>query len=357
MGNKTEANVVNETVNESVFSINNCTSIVNTLNQETVIVVNAEVGTTQEVWNSAKLTIENATIRVSGKGNTLTIGSNASADQKAKIIAQCAGVAAHSSDLTDAIMYSAATTGSSQQYSEMTSAAKATQTTECAASGLLSMSMSVGINNSVVSNVNNSIKNLFKMSVSNYMSSETRRNLLLKNITESVATIEQSSKNLSELSISGSLVELMGENNKLDISTSTSSTTESSLDSTVKSNASALTSAMSETAVSISNDVSSSQTAISKAEAAADGSTKVSSEGVSNWTIIILAIVAGAVGLGTLAINAWTTAKVCGNQAGINGAQQSNNPDIQINQTNITNQMQTNVNTQQQVNATNVQNK
>jgi hypothetical protein len=329
IGNETVSNVTNSTVNESVFSVNNCTNIVNTLNQETVIVVNADVGTTQNVWNEAKLTITNTTIELDGEGQELNLGVKTSAKQKAKILADCSGMVAHSSDLTDAMMYSISTAGESMQFSEMMSAAQATQTTECASSGLLSLSCQVGINNSVVSNINNSITNIFKMSISNYMSSETRRNLLLKNITESRALVEQSAKNNAELSISGSLIKLSGKRNKINATAESSSTSESEIATSVKSSATALTSAITDIALSTTNDVSNSQTAISKAHATADGSTEVSSEGVSNRTLIALAAIAGIVSICTIGINAWTKAKVCANRRG-NDKEKSEPEDLPV---------------------------
>lgn len=321
VGNKTESNVTNSTVNESVFSVNNCTNIVNTLNQETVIVVNAEVGTTQEAWNEAMVKLKGTTITIEGEDNEINLSAFSSSKQTAETVAECSGMVAHSADLTDAMMYSVSTSGESMQFSEMMSAAKATQTTECASSGLLSLSCQVGVNNSVVSNVNNSIKNLFKMAISNYMSSETRRNLLLKNITESQAIVDQSAKNKAEVAIIDSVINISGKRNKLNGSAAADSSTEAKIDTTVKSSATALTTAVTDIAISASNDVTSTQTAISKAKASADGSTKVTSEGISSSALIILAIVAGVIGLCTVGINAWAKTKVCSNRRKANNGE------------------------------------
>ena len=315
VGNRTESNVTNSTVNESVFSVNNCTNIVNTLNQETVIIVDAEAGATQKIWNDAKLTIKNSTFNVGGEYNEVNLGAVVSGKQLAKIVAQCSGVVAHSADLTDAMMYSISTSGESMQFSEMMSAAKAIQTTECSSSGLLSLSVSVGVNNSVVSNVNNSIKNLFKMAISNYMSSETRRNLLLKNITESQAIVNQSMENKALVSLDGAIFNITGKKNKVNGTAIAEGSSEASIDTKVESSAKSLTSAITDIAVSSTTDVTSTQTAISKAEATADGSTKVSSDsGLDGSILIVLAIIAGVVSICTVGFNAWAKAKACGNR-------------------------------------------
>ena len=119
VGNKTESNVTNSTVNESKFSVNNCTNIVNTLNEETTMVVNADVGATQEMWNEANITIEGGEYLLDGSGNKLEITAKSTGKQKADISASLAGYAAHSTDLTDSIMYDISTKGESMQFADM----------------------------------------------------------------------------------------------------------------------------------------------------------------------------------------------------------------------------------------------
>lgn len=312
VGNRTESTVTNETVNESNFTVTNCTSIVNTLNQETVLLVNSEVGTIQNVMSQAKLTIKGTTIEIGGKNNKVKLTANSSAKVKAEVIAKCQGQAKHSASAQDAVAYDITTNGESMQFSEMISSAKATQTTECSSSGLLSLSMSVGVNNSVVSNVNNSIKNIFNMAISNYMSSETRRNMLVKNVTQATAIANQAAQSEAVLEVLDSTFKLTGENGELTADATTGVSSESSIMSEVDSSASALTSAISTTTMSTTSDITNSQTAISKADASADGSTKVSSDsGLTGNTLVLLAIVGGVVGVLTVGVTMWAKVKMC----------------------------------------------
>ena len=312
VGNKTESNVTNSTVNESNFSVNNCTNIVNTLNQETVIVVNAEVGTTQQLWAEASIVMEGVTYEVGGKGNRTENTASSVAKSKAEITANCAGYAAHSTSATDSVMYDISTNGESMQFSDMMSAAKASQTTECSSSGLLSLSCQVGINNSVVSNVNNSIKNIFNMAISNYMSSVTKRNMLLKNITNAQTVLKQAMNSKASIAIKNSVFRIGGEENITKFTAESSTEAESSVMSSVESSATALTSAITNMAMTTTNDITNSQTAISKAEAAADGSTKVSSDsGVTGNTLIWLALIGGVIGFLTVGVTMWAKVKMC----------------------------------------------
>lgn len=312
VGNKTESNVTNSTVNESNFSVSNCTNIVNTLNQETVVVVNAEVGTTQNLWAEASIVMEGVIVEVGGKGNLTEFTANSSAVSKAEITAQCAGYAAHSTSATDSVMYDIATNGESMQFSDMMSAAKASQTTECSSSGLLSLSCQVGINNSVVSNVNNSIKNIFNMAISNYMSSTTRRNMLLKNVTTAQTVLKQMMNSKSTISAKDSIYRIGGEENITKFTAESSAEAESRIMSRVESSATALTSAITNMAMSTTNDITNSQTAISKAEASADGSTKVSSDsGLTGNTLIWLALIGGVIGFLTIGVTMWAKVKMC----------------------------------------------
>ena len=315
IGNKTETNVTNSTVNESKFSVSNCTNIVNTLNEETTMIVNAEVGITQEMWNEANITIEGTEFILDGSGHRLEITSKSSGKQKAEITANLAGYAAHSTDLTDSIMYDLATNGESMQFADMTSAAKALQTTECSSSGLFSLAVDVGIGNSVVSNINNSIKNLFSMAISNYLSSETRRNMLLKNITTAQSAVKQMNKNSSNVIIKNDVFKLIGEDNVAKITAETSSSEEAGIMSNVDSCATALQSAISNMAMSSINEATNNQTSISKAEAVSDGSSKTgSNSGFDGKTLIIIAAITGALGLVAIALKMWATVSVCSNR-------------------------------------------
>ena len=315
VGNKTESNITNSTVNESNFSVKNCTSIVNTLNQETVMVVNAEVGTTQQMWSNAKLSLEGVVFEIGGKNNKVEFTAKSSAKSKADITANCAGYAAHSTNLTDAIMYDISTKGESMQFADMMSAAKSNQTTECSSSGLFSLSCQVGINNSVVSNVNNSIKNIFNMAISNYMSSETRRNMLLKNITDAQTMLKQAMNSGSFVEVKDSIFKIGGEGNVAKFTAESSTEAESSIMSTVESSATALTSAVTNMAMSTTTDITNRQTAISKAAASSDGSTKVSSDsGLTGNVLMWVAIVGGVVAVLTIVVKVWGAAKMCKRQ-------------------------------------------
>lgn len=68
-------------------------------------------------------------------------------------------------------------------------------------------------------------------------------------------------------------------------------------------------------AMTSTTDITNAQTAISKAEASADGSTKVASDsGLSGNTLIWLAIIGGVVGVLTVGITMWAKVKMCQRQ-------------------------------------------
>ena len=312
VGNRTESNVTNSTVNESNFSVSNCTNIVNTLNQETVMILNAEVGATQKLWAKANIVIKDAVYDIDGENNYVGNEATSKSTAIATITADAAGYAAHSTSATDSVMYDISTRGESMQFSEMMSAAKANQTTECSSSGLFSLSCQVGINNSVISNVNNSIKNIFNMAISNYISSETLRNMLLKNITNAQTAINQVMNNEASIEITNSIFKIGGINNVLKFSADASTSAESNIMSTVESSATALTTAISNMAMSASTDITNSQTAISKAEASADGSSKVSSDsGLTDSTLKWLAVIGGISTVAVAFVTAWGKYKMC----------------------------------------------
>ena len=302
MGNKTESNVTNSTSNEQYFSMENIVSITNSMNQKTVNVTAINTRITQQSNNKVSVKIKNAKIKVGGKGNVTTIGANASSEQKAEAIAESKAVVEHTSNLTDAVMFDIANNGFSQQSSDMSSAASASSTTELEVSGIGTAAASVGINNTVCTNVNNSIRNVFSMAINNNMSSATDRASLAENVNSATAIIEQVNSGEAGLDIDGLDLEVGGEKNTTTINAAVVSGMGAALQETLTSNLTSSLTAITNTVASATSTVEASQKAKSSATATASQtqSTKVSTDSAI-WaiaaTVMVAAICAAAIGV------------------------------------------------------------
>ena len=314
MGNKTESNVTNSTSNEQYFSMENIVKIVNTMNQKTTSVNALIQQFDTQSWNNATVEIYGSTIKVGGKGNAVTLNANASAIQNIEAIAEAYSVVDHSSNLTDAVMFDIANNGFSQQSSDMSSSATSSSTTELEVSGIGTAAASVGINNTVSTNVNNSIRNVFNMAINNNMSSSTERASLAESVNSAQATVKMVNNNEVGIKVSNTTIDVAGELNVLNVDASALSGTGVKLQETVTSNLTSSLTAITNTVASATSTVEASQKAKSSATASASQtqSTKLSTDGVI-WAIA---------GVAALGIVCTMVAKViiCGKK-GNNGPQ------------------------------------
>lgn len=302
VGNRTESNVTNSTSNEQYFSMDNIISITNTMNQSSVLVNSLKSEISQEAWNEVSVEISGGKFTVSGENNTLNIEAAATASQAAEIMGEAVGLLEHTSNLKDAVMFNIANNGFSMQSSDMSSAATSSSTTELDVSGIGVAAASVGINNTVCTNVNNSIRNVFSMAISNNMSSATERQSLAESINNAVQVVQQLNKNKAALKITDSTIEMAGKANTIALDASASSGMGAKLQSAISSNMkSALTAEMTNIG-SATSTVEASQTAKSTATAAASYTQSTSLS--TDKAVGILAVVA-VVGLicGTIVIS------------------------------------------------------
>lgn len=269
VGNRTESNVTNSTSNEQYFSMDNIINITNTMNQKTVSVNSIVHDYNLENSNNVKVNLKNTTIKIGGEGNKVFISASISASQAINAIAEAVAVVEHSSNLKDAVMFNIANNGFSMQSSDMSSAATSSSTTELDVSGIGVAAASVGINNTVCTNVNNSIRNVFSMAISNNMSSATERQSLAESINNAKQLVNMVNENEVGVEIDGSTIDVSGKCNTADVSASAMSGSNVVLQSAISSNMkSALTAEMTNIG-SATSVVEASQTAKSTATAAA----------------------------------------------------------------------------------------
>lgn len=295
IGNKTESNVTNSTSNEQYFRMDNIVDITNSMKQKTTSVnsMNKQYNLSSNV--KARVFISGSPITVSGKGNTLIISSSANAAQTVEAIAEANAVVQHTSNLTDAVMFDIANNGFSQQYSDMSSAARASSTTELDVSGLFTAAASVGINNTVCTNVNNSIRNVFSMAINNNMSSATERTSLAESINSSTALVNMVNSGDAGIKIENSPITISDEMNLVKIDSATVSGMAVKLQEKLTSNLKSSLTAVTNNIASATTTVEASQKAKSSATATASQSqsTKVSTDSII-WAI------AGAIMLGII---------------------------------------------------------
>ena len=297
MGNKTESNVTNSTSNEQYFSMENIVKITNSMNQKTVNVQAISHQLNQQTDNEASVEIEGGTWNIGGEGQTTTFSANATSEQKAELIADATAVTEHTANLTDAVMFDIANNGFSQQSSDMSSSATASSTTELEVSGIGTAAASVGINNTVCTNVNNSIRNVFNMAVNNNMSSATDRALLAESVNDAVALVNQVNSNTAGIKIKNLNLNISGKDNTTEITADVLSGMAATLQEKLTSNLKSSLTAITNTVASATSTVEASQTAKSSATASASQSqsTKVSTDGTI-WAVAgVVMVVAGCV--------------------------------------------------------------
>ena len=286
IGNRTESNITNSTSNEQYFSMENIVKIVNTMNQKTTSIqaMNTKISTNSS--QKATIEINGGTWKVGGKGNTLAMNAEATVEQNIEAIAEANAIVEHTSNLTDAVMFDIANNGFSQQASDMSSAATASSTTELEVSGIGTAAASVGINNTVSTNVNNSIRNVFNMAVNNNMSSTTERASLAESVNSAMATVNAVNNNEVGIKMGNTNIDISGEMNIVKLDAKAASTTGITLQEKLTSNLTSSLTAVTNTIASATSTVEASQKAKSSATASASQtqSTKVSTDSAI-WAI------------------------------------------------------------------------
>lgn len=297
VGNKTESNITNSTSNEQYFSMENIVKITNSMHQKTTN-VNA-IATKIDQQSNNKVSLKIKGMKVGGKGNLTELSASASSEQKAEAIAEATAVVEHTSNLTDAVMFDIANNGFSQQVSDMSSAASASSTTELEVSGIGVAAASVGINNTVCTNVNNSIRNVFSMAVNNNMSSATDRSSLAESVNSATGIINQI--NSGEVGLEIEDLDIGGEENITKITAAASSSTGATLQEKLTSNLTSSLTAITNTIASATSAVEASQKAKSSATASASQtqSTKLSTDSAI-WAVagVVMVGVIGATVIG-----------------------------------------------------------
>lgn len=302
VGNRTESNVTNSTSNEQYFSMDNIIKITNTMNQKTVSVNAITQKYNTESLNNVKVKLKNTSIKIGGEGNKVAISASSTAMQTIDAIAEAVGVVEHSSNLKDAVMFNIANNGFSMQSSDMSSSATSSSTTELDVSGIGVAAASVGINNTVCTNVNNSIRNVFSMAISNNMSSATERQSLAESINNAKQLVNMVNNNEVGVDIDGGSIDVSGKLNTADIAASVLSGSNVVSQSAISSNMKSTLTAEMTNIGSATSTVEASQTAKSTATAAASYTQSTSLS--TDKTIGIIAAVA-VVGLicGTIVVS------------------------------------------------------
>lgn len=236
--------------------------------------------------NVAKINIKGGVWKVGGKGNTFTLNTNSTSEETVEAVAEANAVVEHTSNLTDAVMFDIANNGFSQQSSDMSSSATASSTTELEVSGIGTAAASVGINNTVCTNVNNSIRNVFSMAVNNNMSSATDRASLAESVNSASALIQAVSENEVGINIDGTDFDIGGEMNTVTLDAKAASGMAVKLQEKLTSNLTSSLTAVTNTVASATSTVEASQKAKSSATASASQSqsTKVSTDSAI-WAI------------------------------------------------------------------------
>ena len=286
VGNRTESNVTNSTSNEQYFSMENIVKINNSMNQKTTNVntLMEDIGT--ESRQKATITIKGGVWKIGDEGNTFAIDASATAEQNINAIAEANAVVEHISNLTDAVLFDIANNGFSQQIADMSSAAAAASTTELEVSGICLAALSVGVNNTVCTNVNNSIRNVFSMAVDNNMSSATERASLAESVNSSMAIVKAVNNGEVGIVMDGTTVDIGGKMNVVTLDAKTASTTGVTLQKKLTTNLTSSLEAITDTVASSTSGVETSQKAKSSAAAFSSqtDSTKVSTSSLI-WAI------------------------------------------------------------------------
>lgn len=206
IGNKTVNNVNNSTVNKQTFTVDNCVKIINSLKQEATLIAGSS-NKFKAAFNSVnknKMVISG--IKVSGAGSTFDANQAASNKKQldVKMIANCVARLSCSTNATDTTMFQMVTDETSKQKAASFVTSTAGMETETTSGGLFTASLSVGIGNSVVTNVNNSIVNCFESAVNNYMSSAINRSNTAVSVStaSNIVDMAQNDKNVNEMIIS-----------------------------------------------------------------------------------------------------------------------------------------------------------
>ena len=299
VGNRTESNVTNSTSNEQYFSMDNLISITNTMNQKTLSVNSIVQDYNLNSSNVVKVRLKNTNIKIGGEGNKVAISATSTGMQTIEAMAESVGIVEHSSNLKDAVMFNIANNGFSMQSSDMSSAATSSSTTELDVSGIGVAAASVGINNTVCTNVNNSIRNVFSMAISNNMSSTTERQSLAESINNARQIVNMTNNNEVGVDVDGVNIDVSGYFNLADIAASAMSGSNVVLQSAIASNMkSSLTAEMTNIG-SATSTVDASQTAKSTATAAASytQSTSLSTDKAMGIfaTVAIVGLICGTV--------------------------------------------------------------
>jgi hypothetical protein len=263
----------------------NIVKINNSMNQKTTNVntLMEDIGT--ESRQKATITIKGGVWKIGGEGNTFAIDASATVEQNINAIAEANAVVEHISNLTDAVLFDIANNGFSQQIADMSSAAAAASTTELEVSGIGTAAASIGVNNTVSTNVNNSIRNVFSMAVTNNMSSTTERSSLAESINSASALVKQVNNNESGIDIEGTDFNIGGEMNVVKIDAAAASGMAVTLQQTLTSNLTSSLTAITNTIASATTIVEAVQKAKSSASGSAsdDHSTKLSTD---KWLLI-----------------------------------------------------------------------
>lgn len=297
VGNTTSSMVTNSTSNEQLINVTNVVSIRNSMHQASALVANSENLTSINTVFRQTLKMTNSTIEITGNNNEVNLNNITDAKQQAKILGKLAGLIKHTSSLVDSVLFDIAVNGVTRQQSEMTSGAETAKVTELEASGLGSFAVAVGINNSVLTSVNNSIRNLFSMAVSNCLSSSTDRKSIATNITEAENIAKFDLQADQEIVIDNFKLAINGNNNVVNLANKLSSDVGTVIMSSVNTNVASTLNAVTNHTANASTSIDASQAAESKADAKTTESLSVTAVGVPA-IFILIAIIVGGVLLG-----------------------------------------------------------
>ena len=309
MGNKTSSTVTNSTSNEQLINVSNVVDINNSMRQATALVAAQTNSTNIDTEFRQVIKVTNTTIEIIGDNNKIDLSNNLNSKQKADVIGTMIGTLNHATDVVDSVLFDIATHGANRQQADMTSAANSAKTTELEASGIGSVAVSVGINNSVLTSVNNSIRNLFSMVVSNHLSSTTSREAIANNITQAENTVKLDMDSEQIIDISGLTVKFNGNNNLVNLKNDAESDIGSEVMSKVNTNVSSTLKAITNHTANASTTIDTTQTATSKAEATASDTVSVSAVTIPA-IFIVIALVAG----GILLVKGLTTVRKTANE-------------------------------------------
>ena len=325
MGNKTSSTVTNSTSNEQLINVSNVVSINNSMRQATALVAAQDNSTDMNTMFNQVIKLENATIEIQGDNNKVTISNDLSSEQKADVMGVMVGTLNHATDVVDSVLFDIAVHGTNRQQADMTSAANAAKTTEVEASGIGTMAVAVGINNSVLTSVNNSIRNVFSMVVNNHLSSNTSREAIATNITQASNAVNLDVDAKQTIDVNGLNLTINGNNNLYEMRNDAEGNLGSKIMSKIDSNVSSTLKAVTNHTANASTTIDTSQTAVSRAEATASDTVSVSAVTIPA-IFIVIALIAGGVllvkGLSTVRKTANETVNGPGLAAAIAAAQE-----------------------------------